>query len=303
MRYLLPTHASATWLGWVGLAITVSVGCIGCDHKSAPAGRRVDSVAVTANVSSVSGWVGLVEQPAHQAPSSGISALLGTDSVVLAPDSDRSKLLVCEMDSGAILASWELGPEWFVSRMSRSRKGGFVAIYVSEELTVTGNFSLESCKIAIVGPPKDIRWVGPVRFTSEGVGSSPAIVSDDGQLVAILGIGGANELEVWSVKDNRLLWQDIPQGESALRDIAFSPDGKDIYAGGTSGWVYGYKVDSGQVAARCLASKGKTPAYGHRVSRIDVSPDGTMLAAGTGPGGDVFVFSVQTGRRVRVIMP
>jgi WD40 repeat protein len=86
-----------------------------------------------------------------------------------------------------------------------------------------------------------------------------------------------------------------------MEDIAFSPDGRTLYAGGTSGWVYAYEASSGRVTMRVLASRETKPVYGYRVSKVDVSPDGTLVAAGTGPDGDVYVWDTKTGKRVVVI--
>lgn len=104
---------------------------------------------------------------------------------------------------------------------------------------------------------------------------------------------------VLDVQQRKVAWQSTPPDEAALNDVAFSPDGKTVYAGGTNGWVYGYDVATGKQLSRWMTGSG--PKFGHRVYKVDVSPDGTLVAAGTSPDGDVYLFDPATGRQVTVV--
>jgi hypothetical protein len=89
----------------------------------------------------------------------------------------------------------------------------------------------------------------------------------------------------------------VPLDEVDTKDLAFAPDSKLIYAGGTKGCVYGMKVDTGEVVSKWWASSTGKSKYGHRISTISVSPDGRFVAAGTGPEGQVYLFSTRDGQR------
>jgi len=293
--------------GPLGIMMTVAVaglavcGCLSCERNVGSSGVLVRTVPVSDRLLSTSGWLGLVEQPPNPAPASKACAFLGTDRVAFVPKSDTHRLTVCTRDNGTVLASWAWGPEWYLHHMARSRKGEYVVVCLSEELTLTGNYRRESCRVGVVGPKERIHWVGPIAFGQSGTSPRCTVVSDDGETFAIVGPGGSDEVQVWSTKEGKMLWRDVPKGESGMEDIAFSPDGRTLYAGGTSGWVYAYEASSGRVTMRVLASRESKPVYGYRVSKVDVSPDGTLVAAGTGPDGDVYVWDTKTGKLVVVI--
>lgn len=143
------------------------------------------------------------------------------------------------------------------------------------------------------------------------------VVSDNGAYIAVA--GWHNGVAAIDVARKRCLWiaswknassasapgrenpeKAVPLDEVDTQDVAFSPDGKLIYAGGTTGCVYGITTDSGKVVSRWWASPTGRSEYGHRISCISVSPNGQFLAAGTGPSGLVFLFSTTDGKR-RVI--
>ncbi len=280
-----------------GIASTFVAG--GCPRGSAV---YMKSVPITRGFLRNSGWAGLVDQPATHAPPSRRAALLGTDRVVLVPESDVSKLIICARDTGNTLASSTWGREWYINKMARSQNGNFVLICLSEETTVTGNSRFnKSCRIGIIGIKDGLRWLTPIRFSEYGFGPTGMAVSGDGKLFGLSAIGGAPEVGLWSVKEEKALWRHKPQGESQIYDVAFSGDDKTLYAAGTSGWVRGYEVTSGKIVKKWLASKSARSVYGYRATKVAASPDGALVAAGTGPNGDVYVWDVKTGERVALI--
>ena len=95
----------------------------------------------------------------------------------------------------------------------------------------------------------------------------------------------------------KMPWKGVPLDEVNTTDLAFTPDSKLIYAGGATGCVYGIKVDTGEVVSKWWATHTSKEEYGYRISTISVSPDGRFVAAGTGPTGDVYVFSTKDGSR------
>lgn len=301
MRHVRQCIVVAACLAVGGLVIHVSCGGLSCRHKMVPPGTYAGSIAIAENVSSTSGWLGLVERPMNPAPPNVIIAFLGTDYVVGVPETDSRTLVIWTRDNGSVRTSWTWGREWYFKQMVRSRNGEYVAVCLNEELTVTGNYGGESCRVGIIGGNGGINWLEPIRFSREGVGPRAMAISDDGRMLGIVGTGGAEKVEVWNVDTGKMVWRGAPEGESAINDVAFSPDGKKLYVGGTTGWVYVYESCRGELSTRFLASKEATPVFGCRVSRIDVSADGSMVAAGTGPGGDVYVWDADSGKSIVVI--
>jgi WD40 repeat protein len=98
-------------------------------------------------------------------------------------------------------------------------------------------------------------------------------------------------------KKPKVPWKEVPFEEVDTQNLAFTPDSKLIYAGGTTGLVYGMKVKTGEVVSRWWATRSGQEEHGHQISTISVSPDGRFVAAGTGPEGHVYLFSTKDGQR------
>jgi WD40 repeat protein len=98
-------------------------------------------------------------------------------------------------------------------------------------------------------------------------------------------------------KKPKVSWKEVPIKEVDTKDLAFSPDSKMVYAGGGEGCVYGMKVETGEIVSKWWATPTGQQINGYRISTISVSPDGRFVAAGTGPTGDVYVFSTKDGSR------
>ena len=283
----------------------VSLGVLGCgsDSETSTQARpkvpmKVREVEVGDGVVSYSGWEGLVEQPVRVR--CRYAALLGSDRIVAQdyPGSNERTLTVYSREHKRVVAEFSWGPEWYFGRFARSRQGDYVVVALADEYTVSGRYSPKTlCRIGVIGNENEINWVAELRI---GSGSTPngMAISDDGKSVALVGCRASNEIEVLDVERRALSWALKPERESGLYDVTFSPDGRTIYAVGTSGHVYGYDASSGELRTKWLAGRGETPTYGYRATVVDVSPDGTLLAVGTGPVGDVYVWDIKTESRL-----
>jgi WD40 repeat protein len=109
--------------------------------------------------------------------------------------------------------------------------------------------------------------------------------------------GGVTMIEVAT---KQKLWSRRP-GSNVISYLAFSPDSRVVYGGGTEGAVYAMDVKTGNRLSRWYASASGKEEYGHRISSLAVSPDGRWIAAGTGPEGLVFVGSTATNKCVKIL--
>jgi len=112
--------------------------------------------------------------------------------------------------------------------------------------------------------------------------------------------GWKNGVVVIDVVNRKLLWAAKPKDEANLADVAFSPDGKLIYAGGTTGCIHVMETLTGKLLAQWYANESGKPVYGYRISTVTVSRDGRFIAAGVGPIGLVWVWSAD-GKTVAVL--
>ncbi len=183
-------------------------------------------------------------------------------------------------------------------RLSRpSQNGKFVAVWAFPDVDGPKTTGMDELfRLGLIEPEiKKIEW-GPMLSGAIGVANvRRAIPSDDGIHVAVA--GWQHGAAVVSIPEKKCLWQKRPQNEVCFTDIAFSPDNKLVYVGGGEGCVYGMKVQDGEIVSQWWASPTGKSEYGHRISTISVSPDGRFVAAGTGPEGQVYLFSTKDGKR------
>ncbi len=118
-------------------------------------------------------------------------------------------------------------------------------------------------------------------------------------------------MQVWDVTTGRIRWTGLPYLISFCR-VAWSPDSMWLASGGDDGIVYlweganGTEQEQGKEArkrTRPFPTPMPTRLSGHhgRVMSVAWNPDGKQLASGSGSGGngELFVWDVKTGERVR----
>jgi len=88
-------------------------------------------------------------------------------------------------------------------------------------------------------------------------------------------------------------WDD-PVFQTAIRPVAWRPDGAQLAGGGDDGAVYVWGAEDGALLYRL-------PGHHSMITSVSWSPSGTRLASGSGSreGGELFIWDVQSGERVR----
>ena len=203
-----------------------------------------------------------------------------------------------DASSGEVRHRWPPPGDWFCRRIQASRRGDLVGLCLEPR----SGGSTSSLQIGLIDTnANEIAWITAlVGSSAASAGNVRSVIpSDDGQFIAV---GGWDfGVAMIDVARKEILWNSRPPNESCLFYVAFSPDSKVIYAGGTSGTVFGLDVQTGAVLSRWYASLSGQEEYGHRISCMAVSPDGRWVAAGTGPEGLVFVGSTQTNKCVKIL--
>jgi YVTN family beta-propeller protein len=143
-------------------------------------------------------------------------------------------------------------------------------------------------------PAAPARTVGPLPLTMRR--------SPDGQRL-VLSLGGYSEqgVQVLDAKTSRVV-QDLPQA-AAFVGLAFSPDGRTLYAsGGNQDVVYRYdwRGDSAQLRdSLVLAWKSQRAAGKRYPAGIAASPDGAMLYVAENLVDSLAVIDLSTGEVVQ----
>jgi WD40 repeat protein len=220
------------------------------------------------------------------------------------------------LKSQKVIARWPQPRDWF-SNFGRkgSQNGKHWAVSAVKEATEYGQ--PDTMRFGLIAPDgKTFDWAVTIKGDSSCFPelSPPLVPSDDGSFIGIAGwkngvlmMDVANKKVLWTANGENKpdmtagndadAWRPMPLDEINTRDIAFSPDSKIVYAGGTTGCVYALKVKTGEVVSKWWATPTSEQINGYRISTISVSPDGRFVAAGTGPTGDVYLFSTKDGER------
>jgi len=130
-------------------------------------------------------------------------------------------------------------------------------------------------------------------------------VSNDGAFIAV--VGQANNF-AWiglvSVSEKRILWEEVVEASVDFTDVAFSPNGEVVYAGGEGRYLHGFETTSGKVVSQLLMDEERptTASFNEqRVTCAEVSSDGFVVATGVNPGNKVYFWDTRTGKRLGVL--
>ena len=209
----------------------------------------------------------------------------------------RGVFYIGSLKSEEVIHRWKPPHDWHIQLCQGSRNGRYVAAWCQPE-----NYSREphdKVRFGLLTPDgKAFDW--DATLTKEPGDSPGAMIhhvvpSDDGAYIGVA--GWKNGVVMIDVTAKEVLWKIKPEWEVDTNDLAFTPDSKLIYAGGTTGLVYGMKVKTGEVVSRWWATLSGDSEYGHYIDTVSVSPDGKFVAAGTIPNGLVFLFSTKDGQR------
>jgi WD40 repeat protein len=128
-------------------------------------------------------------------------------------------------------------------------------------------------------------------------------VSDDGRYAVAAGIhhprgGWFSIVDVAAGKEHASM---AVKGETVFKAVAFSPDSRWLYVGGTMGRLYRVSVETGEIEGHTYIGKSPKSRFGHRLMEIAVSPDGSVVAAGSGPKGEIYFWDAVTLERITTL--
>lgn len=133
--------------------------------------------------------------------------------------------------------------------------------------------------------------------------------SPDGRMLVC---GGENTLRLFDVKSGFLL-RSLSDPEAVVNSVSFSPDGRLLASAGDDGIIKIWDVDSGKEKRSIVAHiPHETPnTHDYRIFSVRFSPDGAMLASGSGgfecidcmPYGEVKMWDVETGKLKATFSP
>ena len=230
------------------------------------------------------------EYLAHRSPASG----KGPWSLTLA-----------SLVTNEIIQEWP-PPKFFgYGQAGSSQNRKFVAVMLKDDISAPApdyDWDNPCRRIGLLGvASKELRWVMEHRGRVYG-DIRRVTSSNDGKYIAIA--GWENGIAVFDIDAGAMKWFKKPKGVVNFGKAEFSSDGETLYAGDTGGGtICAFEAGTGNlIQTWCATATGKS-IYGQRISSFAISPDGTWLAAGTGPTGDVFLFDLISTETKPIILP
>lgn len=219
-----------------------------------------------------------------------------------------------DLKSGKVTKRWSEA-NWLSNFGQGSRNGKYLA--------VAGCLSFRFYRLGLVAADgKSFQWT-----ITAASGSGHALLgatclgnfvpSEDGKFIAVAGategaamVDVVNKRVLWvaswkclpEVRDaaerQETRWKNVPLREwGSINAVAFAPEGKLLYVGGSSGTVSALKTDTGEVVSQWESPPPRRDEHPHSISSLSVSLDGRFVAAGTMPNGLVFLYSTKDGQR------
>jgi len=194
----------------------------------------------------------------------------------------------------------KLKRERYFDNFQSSRNGKYIAVLCDDNLSASGNFGHAEKPIGLYrAEEKKFEWIQTIKSDAPRgirIHVSNIVVSDDGRSIALVGYngrGGWVNLTDCAAKGTK--WEDTPKGSVAFYGGDFSADDETLFVGGgVDGKIYRYGVSSG----RLLGSDWEVR---ERINRIAASPDGRIVAVGTGPMGVVYLLDARDGTVIRIL--
>jgi WD40 repeat protein len=195
---------------------------------------------------------------------------------------------------------WNIGKEWYCDHMANSKNGKYAVVHLVENYRFDRD-DYGQHRIGVLDTDLDnIQWVSTFYRQDIGPMIENIAISEDGKHVAAVGAKDGGWILVADVLQQKILWQKVPHGPevpigewtAGFNDVCFSPDGNYVYGADNLG-VFCFETRTGKILSQWQGDD--------RFISVDASPDGRLVAAGTGPGGIVYIYEAKTGKLLREI--
>jgi len=182
-----------------------------------------------------------------------VEAFLAPNSIITQPDTlmafhldqptDPTRpIFIKDFGSGSLIKRLELGHTWFCREIRTSSNGKFAVIQaLPDDDSYAGKRS--DVRVGIISSEsKEIAWAPVIRDTQGTLCMTKSIPSEDGRFVATVGVNNGSWICLVEVGQMNVMWEFVDKMSVGFRDAVFSPDSKQVYAGGGGG-VYETTLD------------------------------------------------------------
>ena len=254
-------------------------------------------------------WNRMSDKPTIKSFGASILLWLAEGKLVWLPHENSDKIVTGNFGDDTKQNRLTFGTDWQCRQLGMSRTGQLVAAAFTDKEKVSRNFGVynrvrfemlsddwdELVPVITIDNKKDVLL--PYELA----------VSDDGAFIASV---GQKNKSAWivavDVAQKQILWEQTIQESEYFTDVAFSPNGKIVYAGGEGKHLYGFETISGKVVRQLLMEEvsdiNKTRSFNkQRVTCAEVSPDGHIVAAGVSPSNIIYFWDTMTGATLGIM--
>jgi len=251
-------------------------------------------------------WAGLGDKPRTKAVKATKVLWLPGEKLILATSGISSDLFINDFEKGKNHKRLLFDNAWQCELLGIGGGSRFVAIALMENNGQSrGASNSKRFRFEMLSP--GLEKLVPVTTIDKKDNTLILYeldVSDDGLFIAV--VGQANDfawIGLFDVTERRIVWEKVVETSKDFTDVAFSPNGEVVYAGGEGRYLYSFETTSGRVASQLLIDQEQLTASFNeqRVTCAEVSPDGLVVAAGVNPGNKVYFWDSRTGERLGVV--
>ena len=230
---------------------------------------------------------------------------LSADKLAWIPSNNPGKIIVGSWADKQNSEQLTFGSSWQCEHLGISGEGRFVALLLADRASIdesSGNYG--HFRVEIFSPAFD-KLIPVVTISRKNDVSALYEIDVSGDGAFIAAVGQANDfawIGVFNVEQRKIVWEKVVETSSEFTDVAFSPNGEVVYAGGEGTSMYAFETISGKQVGQFLMDQEQLAASFNeqRVTCTEVSPDGIVVAAGVNPGNKIYFWDTRTGKRLGV---
>ncbi|KPK77382.1 MAG: hypothetical protein AMJ79_03445 [Phycisphaerae bacterium SM23_30] len=200
-----------------------------------------------------------------------------------------------KLSNGQEIKRWMLENAGIETYIANSRNGKYVTVFYDDDKTTHERtdkgvfFYGREYLYKYTASTNEFSKIFTIAWKDNTPNPNKIAVSECGKYIAAVGLNDGAWILVVNAEKKAKLWEKTDKTYSYINfnDVCFSPDGEHIFVAANPGVVV-YETKTGKVVKQWLTSA--------RCIGIEVSPNNRLVAAGTGPGGEVYILDNKTDK-------
>lgn len=261
-------------------------------------GNSLIAVSRTNNIS-IWNWNDLEARPFETSIQADKSTILSEDTIAWIPLAKPDTIVLTDIKTKKEKHKLRLPYNQKCQQLSASSNGKYVAMALIDKK----DDSEKPANIRLEMIPQDfsqLKHILTIQNHNDKVSMRSIAIADNGQFIAIAGKKNDDGwITLIDIASKKQLWQLGSELSPELTELAFSPDSDTIYTAGVGMTVYAIEIETGQILHTFQMDDYKIQENKRRiVTCITIDHSGHLIAAGTEPVHQFYVWDIQTDKKV-----